>query len=468
MNIRLAVLYVALPLFIFSLNSCGKKIIRGRTGGEPAIAVDAPPPPGYAPVYLRQVQALPAAGPPAGCRLQVARIETDNPDVVRVYFHLVDSNGTHWSGGASGKARRWWCEIVEHWQGREAVVKKYWLSEATEARREAQALALVMDHSGSMGRERALTVQDAAYQFAGAKMDDDALALLKYDDQIGVEAVLTASSADLQSKLRKNGLEGFGRMTAINNGIAAGISQLLKSDEFQRKVVIVFTDGEDNSSTITADSVITLARHYGVNICAVDFGYGVNSDHLRRIADATGGTYHHMYSTDEFDDVFNDIYKRLHNYYMLEYSPENYGEHILRLKLCLPADSLKVEASFNNMPRIGEIALLNVHFDVDKASIKKESKDAVAKVEALLQAHPAMTIELRGHTDSTNSTGDPAYNLKLSQRRADAVKQMLVRQGIGGDRILSKGFGDSVPVASNRTKEGRAKNRRTEFVILTQ
>jgi outer membrane protein OmpA-like peptidoglycan-associated protein len=81
---------------------------------------------------------------------------------------------------------------------------------------------------------------------------------------------------------------------------------------------------------------------------------------------------------------------------------------------------------------------------------------------------PTMTIELRGHTDSTNSTGDPEFNQKLSQQRADAVRDALITAGIKAERVTAVGYGDTKPVATNATEEGRARNRRTEFIILTR
>lgn len=80
-----------------------------------------------------------------------------------------------------------------------------------------------------------------------------------------------------------------------------------------------------------------------------------------------------------------------------------------------------------------------------------------------MRAYPAMVIELRGHTDST---GSAEYNLRLSERRANAVRTELIRRGIQPERIQAIGFGSSQPIADNRTPEGRALNRRTEFVIL--
>ena len=85
-----------------------------------------------------------------------------------------------------------------------------------------------------------------------------------------------------------------------------------------------------------------------------------------------------------------------------------------------------------------------------------------------MNRYPSMTIELRGHTDSNNSTGDPQYNQKLSQARAEAVRDAMIAAGIDGSRISAKGYGESVPVATNDTAEGRQKNRRTEFVILSR
>lgn len=79
-----------------------------------------------------------------------------------------------------------------------------------------------------------------------------------------------------------------------------------------------------------------------------------------------------------------------------------------------------------------------------------------------------MKIELRGHTDAQNKTGDPEYNTKLSQKRADAVKEALVKRGIAADRITAFGYGESRPVADNNTEDGRSLNRRTEFVIISR
>ena len=76
-----------------------------------------------------------------------------------------------------------------------------------------------------------------------------------------------------------------------------------------------------------------------------------------------------------------------------------------------------------------------------------------------------MKVEVQGHTDSQ---GDDDFNLKLSQRRAESVRLYLIKRGITSDRLDPKGYGETVPIADNRTSDGRAQNRRVEFVITSK
>src|ERR1700737_929247 len=81
-----------------------------------------------------------------------------------------------------------------------------------------------------------------------------------------------------------------------------------------------------------------------------------------------------------------------------------------------------------------------------------------------LKKHPRLKVEIQGHTDST---GSPAYNLKLSQRRADSVRDYLVSEGVSADQLVTKGYGQAQPAASNKTAEGRAKNRRVVMYVVS-
>ena len=102
-------------------------------------------------------------------------------------------------------------------------------------------------------------------------------------------------------------------------------------------------------------------------------------------------------------------------------------------------------------------------FDFDKSTIKPEGRQILNQVAEQVSAIELETLIATGHTDST---GPDAYNQKLSERRANSVKEYLVSRGIPADRIYTEGKGESEPVATNATREGRAQNRRVEIEIV--
>jgi len=110
----------------------------------------------------------------------------------------------------------------------------------------------------------------------------------------------------------------------------------------------------------------------------------------------------------------------------------------------------------------GRIALYGIHFDSDKADIKSESNQTIQEIARLLKQDPKLKLVIVGHTDNQ---GGLDHNMKLSKRRAMAVRDALVKQhGIVAARLSAWGAGYLAPVASNRSEDGRAKNRRVELV----
>jgi outer membrane protein OmpA-like peptidoglycan-associated protein len=103
-----------------------------------------------------------------------------------------------------------------------------------------------------------------------------------------------------------------------------------------------------------------------------------------------------------------------------------------------------------------------VFFATNRATIKPKSFALLSDVAQAMQDHPKIKVEIQGHTDSQ---GKDAKNLKLSQKRAESVRTYLTKKGVTGDRMIPKGYGENVPIADNRTSQGRAQNRRVEFVI---
>jgi outer membrane protein OmpA-like peptidoglycan-associated protein len=112
----------------------------------------------------------------------------------------------------------------------------------------------------------------------------------------------------------------------------------------------------------------------------------------------------------------------------------------------------------------GMVSILrNIYFNFDKASFQQESFNELNKLERMMAQNPSMQVEIAGHTDVV---GTKSYNLQLSQRRAEAVKDFITKKGIDSRRIKAVGYGVTKPLASNDDeKEGRELNRRVEFKV---
>ncbi|MCS6984784.1 MAG: OmpA family protein [Leptospiraceae bacterium] len=116
------------------------------------------------------------------------------------------------------------------------------------------------------------------------------------------------------------------------------------------------------------------------------------------------------------------------------------------------------------MKKGSTVELRNIFFGYNSAELSEESYLELDRLRSILETNPKMKIEIGGHTDNI---GTDQFNLALSQRRAEAVRDYLIKKGIAPERIIAKGYGASRPVASNSTEAGRAKNRRVVFTILS-
>ena len=140
---------------------------------------------------------------------------------------------------------------------------------------------------------------------------------------------------------------------------------------------------------------------------------------------------------------------------------ENDGTYLMMIS---EREEMKQEISVNELAdrltKDGFITLY-VNFDTGKSTINPDSTKTLDDAAAALKAAGALKVEVGGHTDNV---GTPEANIKLSQDRAQAVMAALVQRGVAADRLTAKGYGQTAPIADNRTEDGRAKNRRVELV----
>lgn len=133
---------------------------------------------------------------------------------------------------------------------------------------------------------------------------------------------------------------------------------------------------------------------------------------------------------------------------------------------CLDCQEETQEVDTVPAPKKGDIVTLrNVLFDTDKSDILPQSYHDLLTLITLLNDHPTMRVELRGHTDNQ---GTVEHNRILSEARAKAVAEYLVAHGIDHNRLTWRGFGKSLPTDTNSTPEGRQNNRRVEYRVLAE
>ncbi len=106
--------------------------------------------------------------------------------------------------------------------------------------------------------------------------------------------------------------------------------------------------------------------------------------------------------------------------------------------------------------------MADVLFATAKYALSTDAQLKLAKLSGIIQAHPGLNLAIEGYTDTT---GTDDFNMKLSQQRADAVRQFLITQGLSPDTISSKGLGSANPIADNGTAAGRKLNRRVEIIV---
>lgn len=404
--------------------------------------------------------------------IQISRIETEmisgSKLAVKTYFQALDENNNF----ITDLNDKFLCEIIDSSNYKRIPIKDYTITKKTTKDRVPVYLTLVLDHSGSMGDARAESMQNAILEFIkNTLQSEDKLMIVKFDSKNNAVSVPVSSGTDFENfKVGfANKLEGYGTATALYDAIETGMSEMeYNATGDYAKSLVVLTDGYENSSKVISAGadLVNLARKANISINTV--GYASNVDKLLladTLAMQTGGIFQHICNTNDLKLVFEDIYYRLKNYYLLEYSTINYpGAHFVKLSLCDKKARIQAENLYLHPGVEKELPIpIDVYFDFAKATLKQpDSKVAIDIMDTLLRNDPMMKIEIQGHTDSI---GTEKANQQLSENRAKSVMNALIAKGIDKSRISAVGYGETKPIADNSTEEGRAANRRVVFVI---
>ncbi len=363
--------------------------------------------------------------------------------------------------------RSLWFWLSDSCREKQTVVDSFTVEELRKERSERYAVAFVLDHSPSMGEARIVRLRQAIAAVLKEIVPGDAVSVITFGGRATVEIPITTDSAVYGSfhPLAGEMISG----TAIYDAVATAVDQLRKVPPQYRRVIILLTDGGDNSSRLTLQQAVRRALDSAVTVYTIGYGW-IEEEPLRLLAQGTHGQMYRIYSVREFSYIFARIYRALRSYYRVRYRPPDCaGLHTVRLGLRIGRCSTMAMAHYDRsvmtaLDTVGTIVFMPIEFDYDRATIRPESLPLLERIAEAMKTHPQLRIEVRGHTDDR---GSEDYNLRLSQRRADAVVEALVQMGVERSRLRAVGFGESRPLVENTSEENRARNRRTEFVIIS-
>lgn len=410
---------------------------------------------------------------PADIQMEISRIETKSyPQEIRLFAKVYDTTGHYITHLAPPyrKDQKYWYLLKEKLGRSNVTIDSFRVREYGDADSIPYAIMLSVDFSGSMSG-----VMDAISMgtelFVSMKQPQDRIGISTFAKDYTLKVPMWKDKEIIINKFKSTFLEGQGYYSGLFDAIMKSMEGFTSEiPDTVPKVIVVFSDGEDNYSKTRLKMILDTAKTKGVNIFTVGFGYP-NDEIMRQIAQYTGGKYYRARTKEELIAVFLDIYRSLRNFYRISYkAPEYYGIHKVRMGLNFSSDSVHCDGEYDTAPLgpgfdVSDGFKYPIHFDFNSAIVREESMIRIDELTELMERYPKLRLEIQGHTDNI---GGEEFNQNLSDARAKAVMREMIKRGIEEKRLRARGFGMSQPVAPNDSERNRALNRRTQFVVLAK
>ena len=410
---------------------------------------------------------------PSDIQMEISRIETKSyPQEIRLFAKIFDTTGhyiTHIAPPYSTDQRYWY--LLKEKLGRSNVtIDSFRVREYGDADSIPYAIMLSVDFSGSM-----TGVMDAIAMgtelFVNMKQPQDRIGISTFAKDYTLKVPMWKDKEIIVNKFKSTFLEGQGYYSGLYDAIMKAMEAFTTEiPDTVPKVIVIFSDGEDNYSKTRLKMILDTAKTKGVNIFTVGFGYP-NDEIMRQIAQYTGGKYYRAKTKEELVAIFLDIYRSLRNFYKISYkAPEYYGIHKVKVGLDFSSDTVLCDGEYDTAPLgpgfdVSDGFKYPIQFDFNSSVVRDESMIRIDELAELMERYPKLRLEIQGHTDNI---GGEEFNQKLSDARAKSVMQEMIKRGIEEKRLRARGFGMSQPVAPNDSERNRAINRRTQFVVLAK
>jgi len=399
---------------------------------------------------------------------EIVSVETSGGMHHRIKLRVADGNNRF----VSGLAPRTGCsdEKCPQWRvfanESHCDVSRFKVTEVQSGQSGPVAVVAVDDFSGSIAGFQG-SVVEGIRRFVSKRRRGDAIGIVNFDHRIAVEYPLSTVGPD-DTTLLETAFDRYGGATSLYDGMLAGLEEVSKSP-LANKNLVVFTDGQDNSSIATTASAVAVeARKRNVRLFVIGVA-AANLTELEAVAMSTGGYAYPGGDVKRIEAMFEDSIQVVQQHYLVEYDCAN--DHVAEVELKLDdngtsrvlADSRPIPSPLADLPddlpgTKGKAVLIFFEFDswkLDDLSPPMESR--YAALARLARLNPTWKLQLHGHTDDE---GRALYNSWLSGRRAIIVRNHLIRShGMNEAQFEIWPHGEHSPLS----KTNAAENRRVEF-----
>lgn len=338
--------------------------------------------------------------------------------------------------------------------------------------------AILLDQSGSMRSVQTLINREVD-QFIDYKNDFDHLAIIKYANQAKIANGYLANAKEIRKGLFAS--DSLGGGTNTPKAYRLFLDSLRASHPNDKLRLILFSDLSGNSGELL-QVYMKEAFDAGIRTDRVIYSKMIKrrpftkkgKERFYKLIQSDYGKTYVIESLGSISSCLKDFMNEECLTSSVHIPVDSLGKYTYRLSLINTSGEAQLESnaevlslpdtsSFNKAFSLDTMNLLHIEFATGSADILENSYTELDKVVTFLNNYPHVRIAFHGHTDNQ---GSYAYNMDLSQRRAQSALEYVHSKGIVLERLSAEGFGYTKPVASNDTPEGRQQNRRTEFVVI--
>jgi Mg-chelatase subunit ChlD len=322
------------------------------------------------------------------------------------------------------------------------------------------AVAFVLDHSASMTQPRAIRMQSAIRHAMSSFDTIDYVTVFKFTGIVRKEVSLTRDSSEYMQDFKVNGLNLRSTGTAVYDATIRATRELRDAPENARRIIILFTDGEDNSSTATLDEAIGAVQEDSATVYAITYGV-TNSRPLRQLSEITGGSIHSIDDVADFDRVFLGIYNSLRNTYRITVTgrqaskPEDVQRAVTSAgggpmmpgadldpddySYLLPSSGVTREGGSTMS---GLLIATELGFKPNTFDLRTEDAPTLDSLATLLIQRSDLTAEIIIPTWPS----DTPEQIADARRASTRVRELLIKRGVNPSRVESSPQGGTHPV----------------------